>query len=241
MSLALWARPASALETFSFDDVADLTNAAAESLLKTVSIGADHHAYQPASPLGFKPGFDLGVDVTAIQLPAEFRSAMTQLGNSDVPQFLPLPRLNIHKGLPFNIDLGFSWVAYQGNKIVGIEAQWAFLPGHKGMPAVAFRASQSYSDLFFLRTRTTAFDLVGSKKLGPIFEPYVGFGWQIGGGELNVPLEDLPITVEASQTFNSGRVFAGFPIKLLVLRISPEYTYSFTKVSTFGLKVSLGL
>lgn len=225
-------------------DVSSLTNSSVEALLKTVGVGADHRAYMPASDLGIALGFDVGIDFTAIKPPQEFIDAFALVTGQSIPTYIPLPRLNIHKGLPFGIDLGFSYLGYTDPgfsvKMVGGEVKWAFIRG-KALPAVAARVSGNYSSLGFLNSRSYKFDITASKSL-VVAEPYVGTGLQIWSGELSYPatVGSLPVDVSGKASGTNPHFYAGLMMKLIAFRVSAEYDYSTTGVSTVGGKVSLG-
>ncbi len=242
-ALFLLSSPAWALSSYLPGDLSALTSSGVDSLIKTVAISSDHRAYMPASALGATVGLDVGVEVTAIQLPSDFLSAMAAAGvTSSLPTYLALPKLNFHKGLPRGVDLGFSYVGYQNYKIYGAEVKWAFLRGGMAKPAVAARLSQSYSSLFFMKTRTSKLDLVASKGFALIFEPYVGAGMQVSSGELDVPIggtTGLNASVSGSSSYTAAHYFVGLPINLTLLKLVTEYDYSSAGVKTFGAKVSL--
>lgn len=234
-----------AVPVFTPGNVSQLTNDAVSSLVKTVAIGADHHAYMPASALGAVVGFDIGLDITAISIPSSFQSAMALAGvTGKVPSVLPLPKLNIHKGLPLRLDAGFTYFGYQNYKIIGGELKWNFYRGSFALPAFAVRASETISTLFFMKTHTYTLDLVASKRLFYLFEPYIGVGWQWAQGNLDVPISGplgLSLTVSSSNKLNKPHAYVGFPIKILLIRITPEYQYSAAGVQTYGVKFSLNI
>ena len=88
-----------ALPTFTPGNVSLLNQAGVESLIKTVALGVDHRAYAPATPLPASIGLDVGVDLTGIETPASFKTSMAAAGvGSAVPNYLAIPRLNLHKG-----------------------------------------------------------------------------------------------------------------------------------------------
>jgi len=228
---------ANAFTEFNAGALDSLTNAYTESLLETVAIGADHQAYRPASTLGIALGLDVGVDVTFITFPDEFQDALTTLGNADVPSSIPLPRLSVYKGLPANFDLGFSYVGLSGMSIISGAVQWGVMQG-VAYPSLALRASYTTSNLWFLKTNTTTIDAVVSKGL-VVAEPYAGLGYQIASGNLDVTLSDLPSGVTAEYSGSSLRAYLGVKLNLALLKITPQYTYSFTGLSNYGVKLSL--
>lgn len=240
----LGGRAAWALPDFDPGDVSALSSANLEALVQTVAIGTDHRAYMTARPLGVT-GIDAGLELTLFRLPSEFLDAMTAAGvASGVPALLPVPRLNLHKGFPLGLDLGFSFVTLQGNRILGVEIQWAFLRTKPLLPFVALRASTTLSRLFFMNTRTYKADILASKGVGLLLEPYAGFGVQFSSGDLNVPVGGpggLQLSVAGQKSSTDPHVFLGLPIKLVLLRVTAEYDYSFAGIQSYGIKASLGI
>ena len=241
---ALGSNAAWALPTYSPGNVSALTNDSVEALLKTIALGADHRAYMPASPLGMIIGLDVGLDVTGINVSDEFRQAMSAAGvSSSIPAFIPIPKLNVTKGLPLGIDLGMTFVGYQHNRILGAQIQWAFLNGAGMAPAAAVRLSQSYVDLFFMKTRVTKLDVLASRRFVYFFEPYVGAGLQVGSGSLDVPVSGpngLKADVSGNTSFTAIHAFGGMKFNLSFLKLVTEVDRSFVGLTTFGGKFSFG-
>ena len=88
--------------------LSNLTNTAASDLLQVSAYGADHRPYASASPLGVALGLDIAADVTVISVPQSFKSAMALIGSTDIPSTIPLPRINLRKGLPWGLDFEFT-------------------------------------------------------------------------------------------------------------------------------------
>lgn len=238
---------AQALTSYSPSDLSAFGDASVKSVVQTVGIGSDHHAYMPATAIGITLGVDVGLDLTYIAFPTEFQQALataTGQAASQIGSGAPLPKLNIHKGLPFGIDLGFSFMSLSNGgsnlyKSYGGDIKWAFLRGMT-VPAVALRLSGSYNNLFFIRTHTYAVDLMVSKDL-VLIDPYAGAGLQFWSGELSVPAGvPTPAGVSLSQSGTNPRVFAGAMLKLAILRLAAQIDYSTAGLTTYGGKVSFG-
>lgn len=240
-SLLSGAPSAWALPTYSVTDLAALNDAYVQSLVTTVGIGGDYRALQSAAPLGAIIGLDIGFEVALIHTPDDFRQAIQQTTNQTAPDFLPLPRLNIHKGLPGNVDLGFSFVTYSGYTVFGGEVKYAILPGNTAAPAVAVRASYNVNSLFYLNTNTFKFDALVSKNL-VLFEPYFGLGIQSVSGDVKVPQgQSLPVGVSGSYSAAPMHFYVGTPLKFGLLHITAEYDHSFAGITTYGTKVSISI
>jgi hypothetical protein len=238
VSLA-YVRPALALTSYTPTTLNALGQELVGSLVQTVALGADHRAYQSAAPLGAVIGLDLGVDLTSISAPAEFQQAIQLAGAGTPPSAIPLPRLNIRKGFPFKLDVGFSYVAFQENSLLGFDAQYALLKGGAASFAAALRGSYTMADLFFMQTRTMKLDAVISKNF-LLIEPYVGAGVIRYSGEVVVPTgQSLAPGISAEDSGATGHFFVGLPLKLAILHITAEYDLNFAGVNTFGVKTSL--
>jgi hypothetical protein len=241
---------ARAAQNFNLSTLSGFSNSSVESLVKTVGIASDHHAYMPASPLGILLGFDLGIDVTYVSFPDEFRQALataSQKSTADLPGGAGLPKLSFHKGLPMGIDVGFSFMklpdtSNSGHDLYnsyGGDIKWAFIQG-AALPAVAARFSASWNNLYFIKTKTFSFDALVSKDLF-IIDPYAGAGLQFWSGELSVPGGvQVPGGISTSASSASPRVFAGALLKLTFLKVAAEADYSTSGVTSLGGKVSLG-
>lgn len=170
----------------------------------------------PAEPLGIT-GFDLGIEVSATKLanPAAFNTA-TSSGSVDT---LYLPKLHVHKGLPFGFDIGASYAAVPDSniKVWGAEVRYAILKGSTATPALAVRGSYSALEgVDQLKLTTTGVDLSISKGFA-LFTPYAGIGkvWV-----RSTPDASVPLLVEES--FNLNKIFVGVNMNLAVINIAVE-------------------
>lgn len=228
-----------ALGTFDPTNLSALADSAVGSLVQTAAIGSSYKAMNSATPLGMLIGLDVGLDVTAISLPSDFQSALsTASGQSldSVPSLLPLPRLSVHKGLPFGFDLGFEGVSYESKlKAVGGEVQWAFLRD-SGISA-ALRESFSYSKIFFLSTHSYDTQVVVSKNL-LLIDPYVGAGLLFWNGD--VQGTGLPVSIDGHRSGSNPHFFAGIPVKLFLLRVAAEADYNTAGIHSYGFRIGFG-
>jgi hypothetical protein len=136
-------------------------------------------SYKPLIPSEWTglTGFDIGIAVTGTAL--ENRAVwQTASGGSSVPSTMPVPTLRLHKGLPFNMDIGVMYAKVDSNniEIAGGELRWAMLPGSTAVPAVAVRASYTaLSGVDRLKFNTLGLDISVSKGFA-FLTPYVGVG-----------------------------------------------------------------
>jgi hypothetical protein len=175
-------------------------------------------SYKPLTPAVSTgiTGFDVGVEVTSTKLanPAVFDRAVSGGG----PSSLVVPKLHIHKGLPFGIDVGASYSAIPSSniKLVGAEVRYAIVQGGIATPAVGLRGSYSaMTGVDQMDFHTTGVDLSISKGFA-VFTPYAGVGIvQVTSTPNNVP--GLTRT-----KFNENKVFVGANINLLFVNLAFE-------------------
>ncbi len=142
-------------------------------LANDLTSAASYKGVTPAAATGIT-GFDLGAELS-----------FTQLGNSSVwkkagadVSTLVVPRLHLHKGLPFNIDVGASISAVPDStiKLMGVEARYSLLEGNVALPAIAIRGAYSkLSGVNQLGFDSTNIELLVSKGF-VMFTPYAGAG-----------------------------------------------------------------
>lgn len=233
------------LPTFNVGNLSAFTATQVNSLIQTMAIAGDHHAYQPATSLGLI-GFDIGVDGTVVTFPTDFVNALASAtggATSTIPSLLILPKLNIHKGLPFGIDLGFSYVGLGTStqtelQSYGADIKYAILDGGLVAPTLALRLSGSLTTFSFLQTRAYSLDVIFGKNF-VFIDPFVGAGVSMWSGSLNVPVTS-GLTVSAASSGTNPRVFAGVQLKLGFFHVTGEMDYSTTGLSTWGFKAGFG-
>ncbi len=185
----------------------------------------------PAEPLGIT-GFDVGVAVTATDLKNAVLLSLASSGES-VDTLLPVASLRAHKGLPWGIDLGASYVQLPDSnvKLWGGELRWAVLEGSTALPAIALRGSFSAtSGIDQLKMQTAGADISISKGI-LMFTPYAGVG--------QVWVKSTPQGVPGltEESFTQTKVFAGVNINLGVnLAFEVDSTGGIT---SYGAKIGL--
>ena len=238
-----------AISTISPTDLSGLAFSDISTMIQTVGVAADYHDYMPATALGLLLGFDIGIDGTYLAFPSSVqqrdRAGLRSVDFADHFGLLLLPKLNLHKGLPFGIDVGASLSTYSsgGQKVFssyGGEIKYAFI-NNMALPTVAVRGSYTSNTLYFLSTSTYTFDVVASKNL-ILLDPYVGAGLQFWSGSLTVPtgIPQLPASVSANASGSNPHVYGGAMLKLAVLRLDGQLDYSTAGFTTFGGKDSIG-
>lgn len=194
-----------------------VTNTEFQKFVKQAGTLTAYRAIAPAEPLGLF-GFDIGVESSFVKMDdGAWQSALNQ-GNTDVPNYLPVPRLHVRKGLPFGVDVGATYTQVPDSNIaiIGGEVQYAILEGSIATPAVSIRSH--YSTMIGvddLSLQTYGADAVISKGLA-FLTPYAGAGYMRSEGKYegdNAILEG----VLGDQEYDQARYFAGLQINLFLI------------------------
>lgn len=176
-----------------------------------------YKAIAPAEPLGLT-GFDLGVELTATKLEhSNFFASASSSG--DFPATLILPKLHLHKGLPWDIDVGVSYSKAPSTNIslLGAEIRYALISGGVALPAVAVRGTYSkLSGVDQLDFNTKGLEITLSKGFAMI-TPYAGVG--------RIWIDSTPdaSTGLSSESPNMNRWYLGGNFNLAVLNLAVEY------------------
>lgn len=209
IALAAFSVPAMAGD---FDQVKDLTQSEFANLAKDFTSAASYRGVAPAEALGIT-GFDIGLEMSATRL--EHSSVWRKAGFDNSSVYMP--RVHVHKGLPFNFDIGASLTAVPGSdiKLIGGEIKYAILPGGVATPAVAVRAAASrLSGVSQLDLNTRSVELSVSKGF-LMLTPYAGVGkvW----GSLTPNVADL-----AKEKPSATKVFAGLNFNMGLINWGAE-------------------
>lgn len=217
-----------------------------KSVIKTVGLLTEVRPYEPATPLGFNLGVDIGLVVTMVRVPADFFSALREAGlDASIPELpgLLFPMLILHKGIHERIDLGLAGLWYQGYRVYGGDVKLVVFQPEEG-PTWAVRLGYTHSVLGFVNTTSWTPQLVMSRKL-EFAEPYMGVGYQYITGVVKVtvkPEDSFPsITISGAGYTSAGNAFMGISLRtpLMGLRITMEGGYSSVHSHTLGVKIGL--
>lgn len=242
MTLAILLKASSsfAYPNYSPTDLQNLTDDLANSLVQTIAIGASYRPMEPATPLGAVIGLDVGVDVTVVSLPQDFKNAISTASGvnlSTIPAYIPLPRLSAHKGLPHNIDVGFGGLAYANvAALYGGDVKWAFFKNPK-YGTVAIREAVGYSKLFYLSTRSYDTQLLISKNVH-LVDPYGGMGYLMWNGD--VEGSGIPAGIAGHRTGANPHFFGGLPVNLLGIKVTAEVDYNLAGIVSYSARVGVG-
>jgi len=199
-----------------------------------VGLAISYVPLAPAEPLGMF-GFDVGVEVTAVNIDDEKSFWTAVIPNGSPPNYLSIPKLHAQVGLPFGIDLGAVYgKAISSNlEMVGGEVKWAFVKGTLATPAIALRGS--YTALFgvdHLDVTTYGVDISISKGVS-FLTPYGGIGetWITGSS-------DAPGLGLQHESIAATKGFVGLKFGFPLLSFAAEADFS--KVPAYSLRASLG-
>ena len=197
------------------DDLESLRNLSQAEfglLAKDFTAATSYKSVSPAEPLGIT-GFDIALEASGTKMN---NSSVWQKAGAD-NSTLYLPRLHVHKGLPFGIDVGASLTAAPDSdiKLVGAEIKYALVEGNTALPAVAIRAAASrLSGVEQVDLSSRSLELSVSKGFLN-FTPYAGVGRVWGDVTPNVAnlRKEKPV---------SNKVFAGLNVNLGLLNLGVE-------------------
>jgi hypothetical protein len=220
-----------------------ITQGAFKSFSRELGSALSYKNVAPAEPLGIT-GFDVGVEVTAVDITKEaaYWQAAT---NSAAPPMYYIPKVRARKGLPFGIDVGaeYSKVPDSNIQLIGAEVSKALLDGSAVTPALGVRAT--YTRLLgvgSLDLQTVGADATISKGF-VIVTPYAGAGavWidsRAKGALRNNSLAQLGVVL-ADERLWQERFFGGVKLSPLpFFNVTGEVEYS-GRV-TYSLKASIG-
>jgi hypothetical protein len=172
----------------------------------------------PAEPLGLL-GIDIGLEVTATDLQGGnvYERATGSSSNSD---YLLVPKLHVHKGLPLrlNVDAFYSSVPDSNIELFGAAIGYSLLEGGVASPALTVRATATkLSGVDGLDLDTQGVELTISKGFA-LLTPYAGIG------RVHVTSEPTGIAALAlrKESFDLDKVYAGLNINLGLINLALE-------------------
>lgn len=157
------------------DNIGALAQTEFRLLSEDLGAALSYKPVLPAEPLGVV-GFDLGLELTVVNLENSGVFELATLG--DAPSTLVIPKVHVHKGLPFGLDIGAYLATVPDSNISnwGAELRYAILKGGAASPALAVRASYTALEgVDELKLNTTGLDVSISKGF-TFLTPYAGIG-----------------------------------------------------------------
>ena len=205
------------------DSVGSLDQTEFKDLTSDLGAALSYKAIKPAEPLGTL-GFDIGFEISSTTLESDaFESATS--GNATESEIL-VPKLHLHKGLPFGFDIGAFYTSVPSSNIglMGGELSYALFDGGVISPAVSLRGTfSSLTGVDELDLTTKGLELSISKGFA-LFTPYAGIGHLWIDSETNVGLADESLT--------KSKYFLGFNLNLGLMNIAAETEQTGDNTST---------
>jgi hypothetical protein len=186
----------------------------------------------PAEPLGML-GFDVSLETIITDISDDNLYWEKMVDDHDPYSYLPMPRVHVQKGLPFDIDIGAMYFVapYTNIKQWGLEAKYAILEGSTLTPALSVRASYSkLQGVDDIDVDTQTLDVLISKGF-LMFTPYAGVSLTKINASENSTLVTLNDVSETGYRGLAGVQFSPFPLVIM----SGEISYGETM--QYGLKI----
>jgi len=213
------------------NQIQNLNQARFRLLSEDLGAALSYKPLTPTTPLGLT-GFDLGIAATSTKLQnsAEFTTA----GAGDISSAI-VPSLRLHKGLPFDIDIGLMYGAVPSTnvKLTGAELRYALVQGGAAMPAIGIRGSYTkLTGVDQLDFDTKSVDLSISKGF-LIFTPYAGIGkvWTTSTPNVTPNPNNL-----SKESFSLNKTFVGVNLNFGLVNLALEGDKT-GEASTYGAKL----
>lgn len=197
------------------DSITGMAQTAFRSFSEDLSAATSYKALIPAESMGIT-GFDVGVEVSATSLAnkAEFNTACGGCGADKII----IPKVHVHKGLPFGMDVGLMMASVPNSniKLTGAEFRYAIVEGGMALPAVAARLTYSKLDgVNELDMNTTGLELSVSKGFAMV-TPYAGIGqnW--------VKSNPASSTGLSSEDYTQTKTYVGVNVNLGLMNLAFE-------------------
>ncbi len=204
------------VQAASFNTLGVLTQDQFKQLSENVAAAAHYKGVTPPEPLGLL-GFDLGLSLSYTSIDVDEVFDLASEGDFDVSG-IALPRLTVHKGLPFGFDVGASASGAPGTdiRVLGAEVRYAVLEGNVALPAIGIRASASVvQGVDEMDLQNLGLDISVSKGF-LLLTPYAGVGIVRSTATPN----DAPSLQE--ETLDQNKLFAGLNVNLGLLNMTFE-------------------
>ncbi len=216
---------------YKFDALSQLNQSEFKLVAQDLSATFADKPQSPAAGLGL-----IGFDVSATASATSIESAdvlKKAAGGHSVPKSLPTAGVRVEKGLPFDVDLGVSYVALPGTSASAMsgDVKWAFWGGGLVLPAVATRVFYTQvNGLGDMGLRSRGIELSISKGLAMV-TPYAGVGIVAS----NASAKNSALK---SESYSQSRVFAGVNANLLLINLGLEADKT-GKDSSVNLKLGI--
>jgi len=223
-----------------------LSDAVVSSSVRTVGALGDHRPYDPASLSPDGAGFELGAEVSLVHVPAAFKTALSDAGltsASNLPDAVPVPRIHLRKRFGKATSIGLSGIKYRNYQIFGGDVKFVMAQPEEG-PGWALRLAYSTATLGFVSTTTITPQFVVSRALD-FFEPYVGGGWQLCSGKVDIssatPAGLSPKSRTGSASQGIGFLGIAYKPKDMLIQFALEGAFNTGGAPTLGVRTGINL
>lgn len=187
-----------------------------QQMSEDLASALSYKALTPAEPLGLT-GFDVGIEISATSMNNANQWARA-VNSGDAIDTLAIPKVHVHKGLPFGFDIGalYSSVPTTNMDLFGGEIRWSIIPGNVALPALALRGTAStLRNVNQLTFRTTGVELTVSKGFA-LFTPYAGIGsiWTVADPAASTGL--------AKEEFRQTKMLVGVNVNFGLINVALE-------------------
>lgn len=203
-----------------------------QKITEDLTAGLNYKALGPAEATGLT---GIGVGGYVAYTPVQDKQAWRTLTGEEVDA-VGMAGVVVHKGLPFNIDLGAFYASLPGTDatMLGGEIRYALMPGSTALPALAVRVAHTtlngVDDIAF---KSTSADVSLSKGF-TLLTPYIGIGYVEGEAD---PRGNAA-TFLTKEKAEAARGFVGMRIALGLFEITPEYE-QVGENSSYNLRLGL--
>jgi len=204
------------VQAASFNTLGALSQDQFKQLSENVAAATHYKGVTPPEPLGLL-GFDVGLSLSYTTIEVDQVFDLASEGDFDVAG-IALPRVTLHKGLPFGFDVGVAASGAPGTDIMvlGAEVRYAVLEGNVALPAVGIRASGSLlQGVDEMDLQNLGLDISVSKGF-LMLTPYAGVGMVRSTATPN----EVPTLAE--ETLDQTKMFAGINVNLGLLNMTFE-------------------
>lgn len=219
-------------------DFTNLTAPLSQALMMTVGGGFQHRPFDSATPLGTKPGLEMGITASLAKLSSDLGPALVSAGSSEPDlTIIPALKIQLRKGMGEKTNIGLSGIYYQNLYIVGGDVQWTLHNPEEGV-TWAFRICYSYASVMYAQVHTWSPQLVIGRKL-EYTDPYLGISFINAHGLLQPDPSMTGGIPFRSTDFNyTGEAFIGLKIghPTIGLQLALEGFYNLAGMHGIGTK-----
>jgi hypothetical protein len=200
------------------------------AIARNLSAATHYKSIAPAENLGTL-GFDIGLEVSSTDIDG---SLFDQASDGDFSgSELIIPRVHVHKGLPFGLDLGASLSRVPDTEltILGGELRYSFVSGNVITPAIGVRATYSVVEgASDFDMNSAGLELTVSKGF-LLVTPYAGIGI------VRSTADPKNIAGLSSDTYEQNKYYAGATLNFgIALTAEIERTEDFR---TYSVKAGI--